>query len=416
MERKSQIKQIFHQTRRSLAKFWLDINPQLRIVGITGSYGKTNTSEAVAMVLSLKFPTIKTDLNLDTLYNLPITILKVRPWTEALVLEMGVDHLGEMDFHLSLVKPQIGIITGITPVHSDLEHLGSKAKIIEEKAKLIQSLPADGLAILNYEDEEVRKMANLTKARVVFYGRNKDKKNKCDVWAEEIKVGREGTNFILRERNEKTEVFTGLIGGHLIDGCLAAYLVGRYFQIEKDLLLNSFKNLIPLKGRLSLEPGPKGSIILNDALRANPASTLAGITTLAELAGERKIAVLGEMGELGDYEEEGHRSVGRHLAKQKIDLVVGIGPLTKFILDEAVQKGMDKKKTFWAKDVVQAADFLKKELKKGDLVYLKGSLLRHLERIIILLAEEKVDCRLVSCERYLPCWTCPRRFNKVKSS
>lgn len=410
------IKSYFHQARRSLAKFWLEVNPQLRIVGITGSFGKTNTARAVASVLSKKFPTVQTDLNLDTVYNLPITILKVKPWTEALVLEIGVDHPEEMDFHLSLVKPQVGIVTGITPVHSDKEHFGSLENIIKEKAKLLQSLPADGLAILNYEDEAVRKIADLTKAKVVFYGRNQDKKNNCDVWAEAVEVSRKGTRFTLREKNVRINVSTGLIGNHLVDGCLAAYLVGRYFQIEKNKIVSSFNELKPLKGRLNLESGSKGTYLLNDALRANPASTMAGLTVLAELKGKRKIAVLGEMGELGDFEEEGHRLVGRNLAKQKIDLAVGIGPLTKFILAEAIKEGMDKKKTFWAKDVVEAADFLKNELRKEDLVYLKGSLLRHLERILILLKEEKVDCRLVSCNRYLPCWTCPYRFNKVKSS
>lgn len=405
------IKKIFHQIRRLLAKYWIEVNPQLRIVGITGSYGKTNSTVAITKVLSQKYPTVQTDLNLDTNYNLPITALKVKPWTEALVLEMGVDHKEEMDFHLSLVKPQIGVVTGITPVHSDKEHLGSLQGIIEEKGKLLKSLPKDGLAILNYDDINVRNMAGLSKTEIYFYG--KDKVN-CEVWADKIKVSLKGLTFDLHHHQKTLKVVSPLIGSHHAYTCMVAYLVGNYFGIEDEKILKAFKLVEPLQGRMSLEAGPLGSILVNDARRANPASTIAGLNTLSDLPGKRKIAVLGEMGELGSFSVEGHSMVGRELAKLKIDYLVAVGPLTKNIVEEAVKSGFPSVNCFLVKDVVEAAKVLKRLLRKGDLLYLKGSLLRHLERIVLILNNENVSCRKILCHHYQLCPTCSNLKNSLK--
>ena len=130
-------KQPFHQARRVLAKTWLKFFPNLTIIGVTGSYGKTNTTRAIAQVLAEKYQTLQTDLNLDTVYNLPITLLHLRPGHQKLVLEYGVDHQNEMEQHLSLVKPSIAVVTGINPTHSEPELLGSVSGIIREKSKLL---------------------------------------------------------------------------------------------------------------------------------------------------------------------------------------------------------------------------------------------------------------------------------------
>jgi len=398
------MKQIFHKTRRFLAKIWLELNPQLRIVGITGSYGKTNTTVAITKVLSQKYPTIQTDLNLDTVFNLPITILKVKPWTEALILEMGVDHPQEMDFHLSLVKPQVGVLTGITPVHSDEEHLGSLEGIIEEKGKLLKSLPEDGLAVLNYDDENVRKMAKFSRAPVIFYGKNK--KN-CQIWADKIRVGLDNLQFELHDGQKVYKISTGLIGEHHVNTCMAAYAVGKFLGVPEEKIIFALGKLTPLAGRLNIQKGPKDTFLLNDALRANPASTIGGLITLNQLPAKRKIVVLGEMGELGDFSEEGHRVVGKTIARIKIDYLITVGPLTKYIIDSAVKSGFSSKKAFWAKNVKEAAKILEKILKKDDMIYLKGSLLRHMERIILILEGKKVRCDKVSCHFYKSCLTCP---------
>lgn len=399
-------KQPFHRGRRYLAKNWLKLFPKVKIIGVTGSYGKTNTVRAIATVLSKKAPTLQTDLNLDTVYNLPITLLKLQPKHKFLVLEMGVDHRGEMDSYLSLVKPSVGVVTGISPVHSDPELLGSLEGILEEKGKLLEALPKDGWAILNQDDENVRKMAEKTKAQILWYGIG----DKADFWSEEIKVDLSGTSFILHAdklTKKSFRVKMGLIGKHFVHSALVAAAVGWICGLKEEEIVSGLNKLEALPGRLSLEKGPKGTLLLDDHLRANPASTVAGLETLAALPCQgRKIAVLGEMGELGASAEEEHSQIGKKAAKLKIDFLVSIGPLQKLVAEEAIKEGMKKNNVFWVSDVVQAAKILKKIIQKDDLLYLKGSLMRHLERVILLLEERQITCNLVSCHHYHQCNLC----------
>lgn len=397
------MKKLFHQLRRRLAKLWLEINLQLEVIGITGSYGKTTAVYATASVLSSQYSVNRTDLNLDTIYNLPITILKTKLWNEILVLEYGVDHRREMDFHLSLVKPKIAVLTGITPVHSDPELLGSLKNIIAEKKKLVEAVPAEGLAVFNWDDEWVRKIGQEHHGRKVFYGLNKD----ADVWAEEIKITPEGTNFILHDGQLVLSFKTGLLGYPAVYACLVAYIIGREKKVEVKNIQQKLAELKPLAGRLSLEAGPLGTVLLNDAKRANPASVLAGLKTLTEFPG-RKVVVLGEMGELGEMSKILHRQVGEKIAQMKIDYLVGVGPLTRLVLAAAEKKGMPKKRLLWAADVGEAAEILRPLLQPGDLLYLKASLLRHLERVILLLNGQKVTCKEVVCHNYKPCSDCSR--------
>lgn len=396
-------KQPLHLTRRILARYWLKFNPQVTIVGITGSYGKTNTARAITQVLAEKYRVLQTDINLDTIYNLPITILKLRPSHQILVLEYGIDYPGEMDYHLSLVKPQIGVLTGITPVHSDKEHLGSFDNLIKEKGKLLKVLPKDGLAILNWDDKQVRKMVGLTQARVLWYGSNR---KRCHWWIEKARIDFSGTEFEIG--NKKREVKTRLIGRHFGHAVLVAAIIGDWFGLSWEQIKRGLSLLAPLKGRMSLEDGPMGTILLNDSLRANPASTLVGLQTLVDLPAKRKIAVLGEMGELGDYAIKSHRQVGQKAGELKIDYLVGVGPLHRYSIKAAREAGMRRVRLFWTKDVQGAAQQLKKVIRPGDLLYLKGSLLRHMERVILLLEGKKVCCRKVVCNHYGSCIGCPR--------
>jgi len=405
MTRTSWWKQPFHYLRRKAAKFWLNFFPNLTIIGITGSYGKTNTARAITQVLSEKFSTLQTDLNLDTVYNLPITILQLRPGHQALVLEYGVDHKNEMDYHLALVKPSIGVITGINPTHSDPELLGSLKGIIEEKSKLLKSLPRKGWAILNWNDERVRKMERTAKTKIIRYGITSE----CDYWAKEIGVDFSGTSFILCHQKEEIKIKTGLVGRHFVLNCLAAAAVGRIKGLSWEEIKKGLARLKPLSGRLSVEKGPRGSILLDDHLRANPASTLAGLQTLADLPTKgRRIAVLGEMGELGRLVKKEHQRIGKELVKlKKIDYLISVGPLQKLTAQAAIKAGVKKEQVFWVENISEAAEILKKILHINDLLYLKGSLLRHTERILLILKGEKVGCKLTSCHYYWQCQNCP---------
>ncbi len=358
-------KNIFHNLRRVAAKFWLITHPKVAVIGVTGSYGKTTTTAAIFHILAQKFKVLSTDLNLDTKFNVPITVLKVGEH-EKLILEYGIDQPGEMSHHLFVAKPRVAVITGITPVHADKKHLGSLQNIIKEKSKLAASVPKEGWVLVNWDDQLARQIAEAARGRVIFYGRNR---YHCEFWASHIKTSFKGTSFKLHFRGSSHLVKTPLIGKHSVSIALAAAVVGSICGMKWREILTGLKDLTPLDGRGNIEPGPKGSIMVNDARRANPASTVAGLQLLADLTAKRRIAVLGEMGELGDYEEEGHRSVGRKAAQTKPDYLICVGPATKFIAEEA-KKGSKKDKVVWVKDVFEAAGILNGILREGDLWYL----------------------------------------------
>jgi UDP-N-acetylmuramoyl-tripeptide--D-alanyl-D-alanine ligase len=391
------IKKIYHNLRRFIAKNWLSLQPATQIA-ITGSQGKTNTTNLVTHVCEYFGSTIVTDINLDTTFNVPITALKVRPWTKYIVWELGIDHPGEMDQHLQIAKPTIGIITGISPVHTDKEHMGSLEILIAEKRKLIEALPKNGTAILNFDDINVRNMAPSTKAKVEWY--DSDSTSDMYVDRDSIKLSLEGTQATFHYNGQTFDIKTKLVGIHHIQNLMAAYLV--MITIQPDATSVDFNKIIetitPLRGRMSVDKGPLNTILLNDSLRANPASTLAGLETLDKMDYKqgRKIAVIGEMGELQNPEEE-HRRTGEQLANMKLDYVLVIGPLRKYTIDEAIKKGFPKNKIEYAADVFDAADKLKKMLKPNDLWYLKGSLLRNYKRIVQLLNGEQVCCHEVLC-------------------
>lgn len=397
------IKKIFHQTRRFLAKKWLSFFKPLQIA-ITGSYGKTSVTQFLAKILNKNAPTIVTDINLDTNFNVPITALKVKPWTKYLIFELGVDHINEMDKHLEIAKPTIGIITGISPVHTDKEHFGSLENLIKEKRKLIENLPdkkSGGIAILNFDDENVKNMASFTKAKVLFYGT--DKKN-CFVYFDpkKIKITLKGTEFILKYKNKKYFFKTKLIGVHHAYNFSAIFtcLINIFNNPKKayQLIKKSLKEIKPLRGRMSIEKGPLKTILLNDSLRANPKSTDEGLKTFWQINYKkgRKIAVLGIMGELYDPIKE-HKKTAETLINFPPDIVIGIGKYRKYTIEELINLGFPKEKTIYTKDVFEAADILKKILKPNDFIYLKGSLLRNLWRIIKILNNQSVCCKAELC-------------------
>lgn len=394
------IKQLFHNARRQLARLWLSKQPGLQIA-ITGSQGKTNTSYIISQVLSKFGKTLATDINLDTIYNVPITALKTNSSFKFIIFEVGIDRPGEMDLHLEIVRPKIAVITGISPVHTDQEHLGSLENLIREKQKLIAALPESGYAILNYDDANVRMMAKYTKAKVIYYGLDE----KADYCAKNIKTSLAGTEFQI----EGKTIATPLIGAHQVYNLLAAYAVFKIVepQAKKEKYIQIVKNIQPLKGRMNVEPGPLGTTLLNDSLRANPTSTKSGLETLSALNYQKgkKIAILAEMGELQNPEKE-HEKIGDLINNLKIDVVICIGPLQKFVYQKI--KDNPRIKAYFVTNVFEAAEILKTLIQKNDLLYLKGSLLRHVERVLLLLEGQTVNCQKIVCSNYNHCSQCPQ--------
>jgi UDP-N-acetylmuramoyl-tripeptide--D-alanyl-D-alanine ligase len=374
---------------QQLAFFWRSkFNP--RVIGITGSVGKSSTKELVWSVLSSRFKTLKSEGNYNNEIGLPLTLLKLNSSHERVVLEMGMYDLGEISFLCRLAHPHMGVITNVGPTH--LGRLGTIERIAQAKAELVQALPAaetnelgqeiGGVAILNYDDPLVLPMAQQTKAHVFTYGLSSG----ADLWASDVvSAGLEGVRFVLHYQDEAIHVRVPLLGRHSVHTALVAVLVGLVEGLDWEEVIAGLQTL-PSSAQLRLVavPGPNGSTLLDDTYNASPASTLAALNLLDDLAATKKIAVLGEMMELGSFEEEGHRKVGCRAAGV-VDLLITIGPRTRFIVAEARACGLDPASILELESNQAAAEYLKTTLEPGSIVLIKGSLSRRMSEIVTAL-------------------------------
>ncbi len=351
----------------------------VRVVGITGSVGKTTTKEAIHAVLSKSFPTLKSEENYNNEIGLPLTLLQLDETHQRVVLELGMYALGEIALLAAIALPQIGVVTNVTSSH--LERLGSMERIAQAKSELVQALPADGTAILNGDDPRVSAMAELTEARVFYYGLSPEH----DLWASHIESrGLEGVRFRMHYGRETLHVKIPLLGRHSVHTALAAAAVG---VVEGEMWGQIVAGLRDMKVQLRLlaTPGVKGSTLIDDSYNSSPTSSLAALNLLSELKG-RKIAVLGDMLELGSYAEEGHAKVG-YRAAEVLDKLVTVGELGAIIGREALAAGMDGSDVMFAGSNQQAVQMLLAMVDAGDLVLIKGSRSLHMEDIVAQLGK-----------------------------
>jgi UDP-N-acetylmuramoyl-tripeptide--D-alanyl-D-alanine ligase len=357
---------------QQIARFWrrkLDI----RVIGITGSVGKSTTKEMIAEVLGARYRTLKSPGNLNNEIGLPLTILKLGSGYERAVLEMGFYVPGEIQFLCDIALPQIGVVTNVGTVHA--ERAGSQEAIARGKSELVQALPEDGTAILNFDDSWVRKMEERTKARVFFYGLSSE----ADLWADQIEgLGLDGIHFRLHYRNETVHAKVPMIGRHSVHTALRAAAVG---LVDGLTWQEIFEGLSQGHAQLRLAAvrSQIGALILDDTYNASPESMLAAINLLDELDG-RKIAVLGDMLELGPYERQGHELVGLRVA-QVVKFLLTLGPRARIIAEAARRAGMKPSSILEYQEIEPVVEWLNKNLKAGDAVLIKGSHSLRMDRI-----------------------------------
>ena len=322
---------------QQIARFWrrkLD----LRVIGITGSVGKSTTKEMVAEVLGTRYRTLRSPGNLNNEIGLPLTILRLGPGYERAVLEMGFYVPGEIQFLCDIALPHIGVVTNIGTVHA--ERAGSQEAIARGKSELIQALPSDGVAILNFDDPWVRKMEEKSKARVFFYGLSPE----ADLWADQIEgLGLDGIRFRLHYKGETIHSHVPMIGRHSVHTALRAAAVGLNDGLTWQEI---FEGLSQGHAQLRLVAvrSKTGALILDDTYNASPESMLAALNLLDEMDG-RKIAVLGDMLELGPYEKQGHEMVGMRAA-QVAKILLTLGPRAHMLADAARRAGMKSSHIF----------------------------------------------------------------------
>jgi UDP-N-acetylmuramoyl-tripeptide--D-alanyl-D-alanine ligase len=367
---------------QQVARFWRR-KLNLRVIGITGSVGKSTTKELVAEVLNQRYRTLKNQGNLNNEIGLPLTLLSLNEEHERAVLEMGFYVPGEIAFLCDLALPHVGVVTNIGTVHA--ERAGSQEVIARGKAELVQALPPEpeGVAVLNYDDPWVRKMASQTRARVFFYGLDPE----ADLWAENVEgLGLDGIRFRLHYRNETLYLHVPLIGRHSVHTALRAAAVGLVEGLTWQEIVNGLRSE-RTQLRLVAVHTQSGALILDDTYNASPESTLAALNLLEELEG-RKVAVLGDMLELGSYAARGHEMVGVRAAEVVEDLIT-VGELGRLIAEAANKSGLKRSQITELEDAQAAIAFLQNRLTARDVVLIKGSHGMHMERIVAALETDE---------------------------
>ena len=353
----------------------------IRVIGITGSVGKSTTKELATTVLKQRYRTLKNPGNLNNEIGLPMTLWRLSEGHNRAVLEMGLFVPGEIKFLCDIAKPVVGVITNIGTVHA--EKAGSQDEIARGKAELIQALPPgpEGVAILNYDDELVRVMADKTDARIFYYGLNPE----ADLWADHVEgLGLEGIKFQLHYQNETMHVKVPLIGRHSVHTVLRAAAVGLVEGLSWEEIIRGLRSG-HTQLRLVAVKAACGAMILDDTYNASPKSMLADLNLLEEMEG-RKVAVLGDMLELGQYEYQGHRKVGIRAA-EVADTLVTVGKLGEIIAKTAAESGLNDKHIHSFEDNQGVIQFLNQNLTDKDVVLVKGSRGMQMDKIVAALED-----------------------------
>ena len=360
---------------QQMAAFWRRRH-DVRVVGITGSVGKTTTKELTAAVLERRYVTLKSEASYNNEIGLPLALMHLTDRHERAVLEMGMYDVGEISDLARIARPHVGVVTIIGPVH--LGRAKTLDRIVKAKTELVEALPPgpEGVAILNHDDERVRGMAGATEARVFYYGLSP----KADLWADHIEgLGLQGIHFQLHYGDETLHVKIPLLGRHSVHTALRAAAVGLVEGLTWQEIIEGLRGP-SAQLRLVAVPGPRGSTILDDTYNASPASTIAALNLLDELGG-RKIAVLGDMLELGDYEWEGHEKVGMR-ALEVADVLITVGPRGRIIGETAVRWGMPVDRVTIVEDNAAAIALLEQMVTGDDVVLVKGSRALRMEEIV----------------------------------
>jgi len=351
------------------------------LLAVTGSAGKTTTKEILAHILATRFRVMKSSGNLNNHIGLPLQLLKLEAEHDLAVVEMGMNHTGEIRALGALAHHDLAVVTTVAPVH--LEFFGSLAEIARAKYEIIETLHSGGVAVLNADDEYVCQFGRDFKGKVVTFGI----KRAADVSAQNIKLnGAEGSTFELVVGSVGEPVTFPLVGEHNIYNALAAAAAAMERGLTPSQAAMALSGIAPpdKRGQV-LQIG--GATIINDCYNSNPRALEAMIDTLASMKAERRILVVGEMLELGPTAESLHRECGKHAAEKKIDLVIGVRGMARAVAEAACGAGTQAQ---FVETPEQAGEWLAHNLRPGDAVLLKASRGVKLERALEMVQENSI--------------------------
>ena len=354
---------------QTIAAFWRQQLAHLKVIGITGSVGKTTTKELVAAILRERYNVLKTQGNLNNEIGLPLTLLRLTSAHQVAVLEMGFYQIGEIAFLCDLARPEVGIINNVYAVH--LERAGSIENIQQGKGELIAALPPSGVAILNHDEPRVLAMRDRNPhTQFLTYGLHPQ----ADLRADHIEgLGLNGIRFRLHYHHETLHITAPLLGRHSVHTALRAIAAGLVLNLNWDTILAGLHSPHAQNQlRLVAVRGPNGSLLLDDTYNASPESTIAALNLLADIDARRRVAVLGDMLELGEYETRGHQVVGARAA-QVVDLLFTVGERAQIIARTALASGLPAAQIHHMTDTTRLLADLCTTLTAGDVILIKGS-------------------------------------------
>lgn len=335
------------------------------VVAITGSVGKTSTKDIIASVVATKYKTLKTQGNNNNNIGLPLTILKLRDH-EALVIEMGMNHFGEISLLTDIAKPTLAVITNIGTSH--IGNLGSRENILKAKLEILEGMRIPKV-IVNNDNDLLHNWYNENNKKIEIHTFGIE--NDSEVMAEDIKMQEESSEFTAIEDSKKVKINVPVGGKHFVYNALCAIAVGKMLDISTEQIRQGIESFELTKKRMDIKKLENGAIIINDAYNASYESMKVSLEFLAKHTGERKIAVLGDMFELGKYTEELHRKVGKEVAKNNIDILICAGENAKYIIEEAQKNS--KIKTYFMHNNEEIVEKLSQESKNGDVILVKAS-------------------------------------------
>ena len=415
-------KKILGKTLRFMARVILKKYHPI-VVSITGSVGKSSAKEAIALVVSHGFSVRKAEGNYNNEIGIPLTIIGAKSggsslmgwgkvlfkwlgavlyptaYPQVLVLEMGIDRPGDMEYLLEFVPVNIGVVTQISSSH--IAFFGSLGNIAKEKGKLIEALPEDGFAILNFDDKRVIKMREKTKAKTLTYGFGEGAMLRVDnvLFHREAKRV-EGFSFKLNYAGKSIPVrLPKIVAEHHIAGALSAVAVGLVLKMNLVDIAAALEDYEPLPGRLRLLLGREGMILLDDTYNASPTSAVAALATLKELMAPRKVVILGDMLELGAESEVSHRSLAESIILAGTSVAILVGKHMRFLSEELLVQGFTRKQVYWFPDPVTALSEIQNLVRFEDLILVKGSQGMRMELLVQSLLADPGDAKALLCRQ-----------------
>ena len=358
------------------------------VVAITGSSGKTTTKDMLAAVLGRLGPVVAPEGSFNNEVGLPITALRCDSSTRVLVAEMGARGRGHIAYLCGITPPQVSVVLNVGSAH--LGEFGSRAAIATAKSEIVQALPADGLAVLNADDQAVAAMADVTEAPVVLVGESAH----ADLRAVDVRLDSAGrASFTLAEGDDRAAVTMRLVGEHQVANALSVAAVARHLGMRLADVAEALGQVgTTSRWRMEVSERADGVTVINDAYNANPESVRAALKALVGIAGERRSwAVLGEMRELGEGSALEHDAIGRLAVRLNVDRLVAVGEGARAVHLGAAHEGSWGRESAWVPDRAAALALLRRELQPGDVVLVKGSRLVGLETVADALLTDEED-------------------------